>query len=79
MQKSVYRYEYIDDWETIMKHETSLPEKQCFHSHLNMEDITDVDYRPIKIVCKNFEIFTRISWFVCSKQYIIVSYFIWEL
>ena len=43
-----------------MKHETSLPEKQCFHSHLNMEDITDVDYRPI-IVCKNFEIFTRIS------------------
>ena len=61
MRKSVYRYEYINDWKIIMKHEISLPEKECFHSHLNIGDTTDVDYRPIKTVCKNFEIFTRIS------------------
>ena len=32
---------YIDDWEKF--NETSLPKKD-FHSHLNMEDITDADY-----------------------------------
>ena len=25
--------------------ETSLPDKEAFYSNLNMEDITDVDYR----------------------------------
>ena len=50
-------------------------------SHLNMEDITDAHYRYAKRVCKNFEIkkVRRISWFVCSKRYIIVSECIWEL
>ena len=36
--------------------ETSLPEKEDFYSHLNMEDITDADYVHAKIVCKDFEI-----------------------
>ena len=40
-QKVVYPYEYMDDWEKINK--TSVPKKQDFYSHLNMEDITDVD------------------------------------
>ena len=35
---------------------TSLPEKEDFYSHLNMEDITDVDYTHTKRVCKYFEI-----------------------
>ena len=38
----VYNYEYIDDWEKFS--ETSLPEKEFFYSHLNIEDITDADY-----------------------------------
>ena len=37
-------------------YETSLPEKEDFYSHLNMEDITDVDYTYIKRVSKDREI-----------------------
>ena len=44
----------MDDWEKF--HETSLPEKEDFYSHLNMEDITDVDYTHTKRVWKDFEI-----------------------
>ena len=52
--KGVYPYEYMDDWEKF--NETSLPEKEDFYSHLNMEDITDADYVHTKRVCKDFEI-----------------------
>ena len=38
--KSVYPYEYMNDWEKF--NETSLLEKEDFYSHLNMEDITDI-------------------------------------
>ena len=31
-------------------------QKEDFHSHLNMEDITDVDYAHEKRVCKDFDI-----------------------
>ena len=34
----------------------SLPEKEDFHSHLNMEDINDPDYKHTKRVCKGFKI-----------------------
>ena len=34
--------EYMDSWKRF--DETSLPDKEAFYSHLNMEDITDVDY-----------------------------------
>ena len=44
----------MDDWEKF--NETSLPEKEGFYSHLNMEDITDADYAHAKRVCKDFEI-----------------------
>ena len=54
LQKSVYPGEYMDDWEKF--DETSLPEKEDFYSHLNMEDITDADYVHAKRVCKEFEI-----------------------
>ena len=61
LQKSVSSYKYLDDWENI--NEISLPEKEDFYSHLNIEDITDEDYRHTKTVCKDFEIkiFRRIS------------------
>ena len=43
LRKGVYPYEYMDSWERF--DETSLPDKEDFYSNLNMEDITDVDYR----------------------------------
>ena len=52
LRKDVYPYEYIDSWERF--NETSLPDKEAFYSDLNMEDITDVDYKHAKIVFKNF-------------------------
>ena len=47
----VYPYEYMDSWERF--DETSLPDKEAFYSSLNMEDITDVDYRHPKRVFQN--------------------------
>ena len=53
LQKCVYPFEYINDWEKFSK--TSLPEKEDFYSHLNMENITDAEYTDRKRVCKTFE------------------------
>ena len=44
----------MDHWKKI--NGTSLPEKEDFYSHLNMEDVTDADYALAKRVCKDFEI-----------------------
>ena len=38
----------MDSWQRF--DETSLPDKKAFYSNLNMEDITDVDYRHGKTV-----------------------------
>ena len=47
--------EYMDDSEEF--NETPLPQKKkSFQSHLNMEDITDVDYTHGKRVRKDFKI-----------------------
>ena len=54
LRKSVYPYEYMDEWEKF--NETILPEKEEFYSDLNMEDITDTDYINAKRVCRDFEI-----------------------
>ena len=51
LRKGVYPYKYMDSWERF--NETSLPDKEAFYSNLNMEDITDVDYKHAKIVFKN--------------------------
>ena len=40
----------MDDWEKF--NERSLPEKEDFYSHLNMEDITDADSAHAKKVSK---------------------------
>ena len=57
----------------VMKHHYLKQDK--FYSHLNMGNITEADFATAKRVCKYFEIkeFRRISWFVYSNQYIIVS------
>ena len=52
LRKGVYPYEYMDSWEKF--DETSLPDKEAFYSILNMEDITDVDYRHAKRLYKEF-------------------------
>ena len=43
----------MDDWNKF--NETSLPEKEDFYNHLNMEGVTDADYAQAKRVCKDFE------------------------
>ena len=52
LRKGVYPYEYMDCWERF--DEASLPDKEAFYGSLNMEDITDVDYRHAKKAFKNF-------------------------
>ena len=54
LRKGIYPYEYIDSWERFDK--TSLPNKEVFYSSLNMEVVTNVDYRHPKRVYKGFKI-----------------------
>ena len=42
----------MEDWKNF--NETTLPEKEDFYGHLNMEDNTNADYA--KRVCKNVKI-----------------------
>ena len=44
--RSVYLYEYMDDWEKF--NGASLPDKEDLYSYLNMEDIIDADYEHAK-------------------------------
>ena len=43
LKKGIYPYEYMGSWQRF--DETSLPDKEGFYSNLNMEDITDVDFK----------------------------------
>ena len=54
LQKGVYPHKYMDDWEKF--NYISIPEKQNFYSHLNIQDITDAGYAHAKRVCKVFKI-----------------------
>ena len=54
LYKKVFPYEYRNDQEKF--NETSIPEKDDFYSHLNMEDITSSDYANTNRVCNDFEI-----------------------
>ena len=54
LRKGVYPSEYMDSWEKF--NETSLPIKEDFYSHLNMEDIEDIDYRHGNNVFNNFKL-----------------------
>ena len=44
----------MDCWEK--SNETSLPDKEAFYSHLNLESITDEDYAHVQKVWKVFKI-----------------------
>ena len=54
LREDVHLYEKMHDWEKF--NEISLPKKEDFYSHLNVEDITDADYAQAKEVSKDFEI-----------------------
>ena len=54
LRKGVYPYEHINSWERF--DETLLPDKKAFLSNLNIKDITDVEYRHVKWVFKEFNI-----------------------
>ena len=54
LRKGVYPYEYMDNWEIF--NEILLPNKEASYSNLNMEDITDTDYRHAHKVFKELEI-----------------------
>ena len=52
LRKGVYPYEYMHHWERF--NETALPDNKAFYSNLNIEDITDVDYRDANSMFKEF-------------------------
>ena len=54
LSKGVDTYEYMDSWERF--DETSLPDKGAFYSSLNMEKITEVDYRQANKMFKEFKL-----------------------
>ena len=54
MQKRVYTYEYLNNWKKFSN--TSVPDKENFFSHLNMEGLTGADYTHAKRVFKDFRI-----------------------
>ena len=54
LRKGVYPYEYMDTWERFS--EISLPSKEDFYSNVNMEDISDIDYRHANNVFKGFKL-----------------------
>ena len=53
LRKGVYLYKHMDTWERF--NEISLPSKEDFYSNLNMEDISDIDYRHANNVFKRFK------------------------
>ena len=54
LRKGVYPYEYMDDWDKF--NEEKLPNKSDFYSSLNMEDISEIDYRHATKVFNKFNI-----------------------
>ena len=54
LRKGVYPYEYADTWEKFS--EISLPSKKDFYSNLNMEDISNIDYRHANNEFKVFKL-----------------------
>ena len=58
LRKGVYPYEYMDGWDRF--NEEKLPYKSDFYSSLDMEDISEIDYRHAlkvfnKLNIKNLE------------------------
>ena len=54
LKKGVYPYEYMDHWDRF--NEEKLPNKSDFYSSLNMENISEIDYRHTLKVFNKFNI-----------------------
>ena len=54
LRKSVYPYKYLNSWEIF--DENTLPPKETFYSNLNLEDISNEDYKHAQKVWGLFEI-----------------------
>ena len=54
LRKDVYPCEDMDDWDRF--NEEKLPNKSDFYSNLNMEDISEIDYRHALKVFNKFNI-----------------------
>ena len=54
LRKGIYPYEYADTFERFS--EISLSSKEDFYSNLNMEDVSDIDYRHANNVFKVFKL-----------------------
>ena len=54
LRKGVYPYEYMDSSKRLS--EISLPNKEDFYSNLNIENISDIDYRHANDVFKGFKL-----------------------
>ena len=60
LRKGVYPYEYMDDWDKF--EEKELPSKECFHSELTLEDISDTDLKHANNVFKKFNLNNLGEW-----------------
>ena len=54
IQKGIYPYEYMDDWDKFA--ETALPPKEAFYSKLNMSGVSDQDYEHAHRTWREFGI-----------------------
>ena len=54
LRKGVYPYEYMDNWERF--DEKLLPIREAFYSNLNIENITNTDYRHANKMFKEFKL-----------------------
>ena len=58
----------MDSWKKF--HETSLPNKEAFYGSLNMENITDVDYRLKEFNIKTLIIKIQMIIMICMYKVI---------
>ena len=56
LRKGSYPYECIDKNSLIKINENQLPEKEDFHSNLNMENVLDSDNNHSIRICDDLEI-----------------------
>ena len=54
LRNDMYPYEYMDKWSKF--NEATLPSKKEFHSELNLQDISNSDYKHAQKVWNTFKI-----------------------
>ena len=57
IQKRIYPYEYMNDWDKFK--ETALPPKEAFYSELNMSGVSDRDHEHARRVWREFDLYLR--------------------